>query len=423
MSRPAHVLVVGAGMVGLSTAWFLQERGIEVTVLDRKGVSAGASWGNAGWISPALTLPLPEPAIFRFGLKAVFSPSSPVYMPLTTDVALLRFLAGFSWYSLPKRWRANMATFAEINKWGVESFDRLTTGGVMPTTIADPFLTGFVSERDRDALEHEFELIGSYGGAVDYTRLTGDELRGFEPSVSESVTQGIRIEGQHYINPPKYMDSLAEAVLARGAEIITDAEVTAVEDTVSGVRLTVSHPAPAEGAGRESSVFESGAVVIATGTWLGTLAKKFGVKQLVQAGRGYSFSVKPPTIPTHPIYFPAQRVACTPLGDRLRVGGMMEFRPADAAPDPRRIRTMVEAARPMFDGVDWEAREEEWVGSRPCTPDGLPLVGATTSPRVFVAGGHGMWGITLGPLSGRILADQIAGLEPHPLLASFNPLR
>lgn len=401
-------------MVGLSTAWFLQERGIEVTVLDRTGVAAGASWGNAGWIAPALTLPLPEPAIFRFGLKAVFSPSSPVYMPLTTDVKLLRFLAGFAWHSLPSKWRKNMATFAEINKWGLDSFDRLADGGVAEHTIvADPFLTGFVNERDRDALEHEFEQIELRGGKVEHERLTGDELRAFEPAVSDRVTHGIRIEGQRYINPPVYMDSLADAVRSRGTEIVTGAAVTGVDDTGSGIRLTMD----------DGSTRETDAVVLATGTWLGGLARKFGVKELVQAGRGYSFSVRPESVPRHPIYFPAQRVACTPLGDRLRVGGMMEFRPADAAPDPRRIRTMVEAARPLFDGVDWEAREDEWVGSRPCTPDGLPLVGATKSPRVFVAGGHGMWGVTLGPLTGRILADQIAGLERHPLLESFDPLR
>lgn len=101
----------------------------------------------------------------------------------------------------------------------------------------------------------------------------------------------------------------------------------------------------------------------------------------------------------------------------------MEFRSAEAPADSRRIQTIVNAASPMFDGVDWEARDEEWVGSRPCTPDGLPLVGATRSPRVHVAGGHGMWGVTLGPLTGRMLADSITGGDKHPLLTAFDPLR
>jgi D-amino-acid dehydrogenase len=423
-----RVIVVGAGIVGLSTAWFLQERGVEVTVVDRGEVGLGASWGNAGWIAPALTLPLPEPAIFRYGVKAVVSPSSPVYVPLAADAKLLRFLAGFAWHSMPTRWRRNMQTFAEINKWGLDSFDRLADGGVRDRTItAEPFLTGFTSDRDRDGLRHEFAEIEARGGSVDYTLISGDEVRAIEPAVSGAVTHGIRIAGQRYINPPLYVRSLADAVIERGGTIMTGTTVTGVTDDDSGVTISVtgdaSGAAVSGAAVSGAAELRADAVVLATGTWIGALARRFGVRQVVQAGRGYSFSVRPDSVPRHPIYFPAQRVACTPLGDRLRVGGMMEFRPADAPPDPRRITTLIEAARPLFDGVDWDSREDEWVGSRPCTPDGLPLVGATRSPRVHVAGGHGMWGVTLGPLTGRIVADAMTGGPRHPLLDAFDPLR
>lgn len=413
-----HVVIVGAGVVGLCTAWFLQEHGARVTVLDRTGVGAGASWGNAGWIAPALTLPLPDPAIFRYGVRAVVDPASPVYVPLSADPQLLSFLAGFALNSLPHRWRANMAVFAEINRWGLDSFARLADGGVeAKATVADPFLAGFTSEAERGVLEHEFAEIEKRGGHVDFARISGEQLRQIEPAISTTVTHGIRIAGQRYINPPVYVASLAEAVRARGGEIVTDAAVT-------GIRADDSVVIETQGAdGRPGEEYPADHVVIATGTWLGKLARPFGVRQLVQAGRGYSFSVRPEVAPTHPIYFPTQRVACTPLGDRLRVGGMMEFRPADAPADPRRIRTLVEAAGPLFDGVDWDTREDEWVGSRPCTPDGLPLVGSTRSPRVHVAGGHGMWGVTLGPLTGRILADHIVGRGEHPLMRAFDPLR
>ena len=137
------------------------------------------------------------------------------------------------------------------------------------------------------------------------------------------------------------------------------------------------------------------------------------MKRVVQAGRGYSFSVDVDDLPNGPVYFPAARVACTPVGDRLRVAGMMEFRQPEAALDRRRIKAIVEAARPLLKGADLDHRQDEWVGSRPCTVDGLPLIGATGSPRVFVAGGHGMWGITLGPVTGRLLAEQmVTGKTP-----------
>jgi D-amino-acid dehydrogenase len=107
----------------------------------------------------------------------------------------------------------------------------------------------------------------------------------------------------------------------------------------------------------------------------------------------------------------------------LRIAGMMEFRRPTAPPDPRRIRAIVTAARPLLRDVDLDDRMAEWVGSRPCTPDGLPLIGPTRSPRVFVAGGHGMWGITLGPITGKLLAEAITDGHPPAALAPFDPLR
>ena len=402
-------------MVGLSTAYFLQERGVQVTVVDRIGVAAGSSWGNAGWIAPALTLPLPEPAVLGYGLSAMLRPSSPLYIPLTMNPRLIRFLLGFARACLPATWRSSLAVYSEVGSIAMAAFDELTDGGVSePTRLAEPFLAGFASTKEREGLVREFTLSEAGGSGPDYDLVTGDEMRAIEPALGAGVTAGILLRGQHFINPPKFVEALAQAVRDRGGSIVTGFTVTGVHDRgTSGVEVV-----PASG-----DPLHADAAVLASGTWLGTLARHFGVRQLVQAGRGYSFTVVPMVMPTRPIYFPTARVACTPLGDRFRISGMMEFRPAEAPLDPRRIRAVVQAARPMFTGIDWEDRKEEWVGPRPCTPDGLPLIGATKSPRVFVGGGHGMWGITLGPLTGKFLADSITGHEVPPLMQRFNPLR
>ena len=416
---PEHVVVVGAGMVGLATGWFLQEQGVRVTVLDRDGVAAGSSWGNAGWLAPALTLPLPDPAILGMGVKAVINPSSPVYVPITTNRQLLTFLADFARHCTPKKWRAAMAVFAEANRSALDAFDELTLGGVDASTLpADPFVAAFLSESDRDDLVHEFEHVAEVGGRTEYELVDGAALREIEPALSESVTHGVLLRGQRFIDPGRFVNALAEAVQARGGVLQTATEVVSVEKTGSGVRVTPLH----------GDVVEADAVVVATGTWLGRLARPHGVKTIVQAGRGYSFFVRPESPPANPVYFPSQRVACTPIHDAdgnpgLRVAGMMEFRRPKAPPDPRRIRAIVDAAAPLLRGVDWDARTNEWVGSRPCTADGLPLVGATRTPGVYVAGGHGMWGIALGPLTGRLLAERIARGTSDRLLDSFDPLR
>lgn len=413
---PEHVVVVGAGIIGLSTAWYLQEQGVKVTVVDREGVASGSSWGNAGWLTPALTLPLSEPSVLTYGLKAMLDPASPLYIPFSTDPALLKFLLGFARNCTPGKWRAAMAVFAEIGRSGIDAFAEIAAGPhavAEPTHEATPFLTGFASLKDRDALVKEFHVIRETGGTVDFNLISGEQIRELEPTLGSGVVAGIEIHNQRFIDPPAFMHSLAEAVVARGATLMSSFNVMDVRDTGTGVEVI----------GSEGRSMTADAVVLATGAWLGSLASKFGVKRVVQAGRGYSFTVVPESMPSHPIYFPAQRVACTPLGDRFRVAGMMEFRDADAPLDPRRIKAIVEAASPMFTGINWDDRSEEWVGSRPCTTDGFPLVGATRSPRVHVAGGHGMWGIALGPLTGKMVAAELTGGTRPATMRHFNPLR
>lgn len=116
-------------------------------------------------------------------------------------------------------------------------------------------------------------------------------------------------------------------------------------------------------------------------------------------------------------------MACTPVGDRGRVAGMVGFHRPDAPLDPRRVNAIAAAVRPLPRDADLDGRRDEWVGSRPCTVDGLPLIGATRSSRVFVAGGHGMWGMTLGLVTGRLLATRIAGGGAPAELGPFDPLR
>ncbi len=433
-----HVLVVGGGVVGLATAWFLRERGEEVTVVDAGHAGMGASYGNAGWLTPGISTPLPDPAILAYGFKAVASPSSPVYMPVSFDPELWGFLLRFLRNSTSSRWMTAMRSLIGINVHAFDAFDALARGGSdglgrveVPTHVpgqdgAAPFVAAYTDVRHRKGLQHEFDQIDAAGQSVSYALLDGDEVRELVPGVSDAITAGIRLDDTRFIDPPRYVASLREAVLARGVTLREDTEIGGIDDDGARVRLTVR--AGADGAAGD--VLHADAVVVATGALLGRLARQFGVRTTVRAGRGYSFSVPAEPMPTGPVYFPYERVACTPLAERFRVAGMMEFRRSVAPFDPRRIAAVVRATAPLFRdlpsegaGIDLADRADEWVGSRPCTPDGLPLIGATRSPRVFVAGGHGMWGVTLGPATGQLLAELVTTGTPPPALAPFNPLR
>ncbi len=402
-------------MVGLATAWFLQADGVRVTVVDREGVAAGSSWGNAGWLAPALTLPLPDPAILGSGVKAALSPSSPVYVPPTTNRQLIGFLLDFARHCTRAHWRKAMAVFSEANRHALDAFDALAAGGVAePTREATPFVAAFVSERDRRGLVDEFEHVAEVGSRTDYALIDGAAARALEPALSDAVSHGLLLEHQRFIDPGRFVNSLARSVRDRGGgDVLTGVDATAVERVRDRVEVRAA----------SGDTIDADAVVLAPGTWLGRLARPHGVRTTVQAGRGYSFTVRPEQVPANPVYFPAQRVAGTPLADGFRVAGMMEFRRPKAPPDPRRIRAIVDAVRPLLRGVDWDARTDEWVGSRPCTADGLPLVGPTRTAGVHVAGGHGMWGIALGPLTGQLLAAHITRGETPELLRRLDPLR
>ncbi len=412
--RIENVGIVGAGMVGLATAWFLRQQGVKVTVLEKTKVAAGASWGNAGWLTPGIATPLPEPAVLRYGIKALVDPASPLYVPLRADPTLLRFLLGFARHSTSRRWSRAMGALIGVNSLALDAYDQLAVGGVgVPTRPAKTFIAAYRTEQARATLLEELGQIREAGQKVDFDTLSGAQAREIEPALSEEIGAAIALHDQRFINPGSFVDSLASSARQLGVEILEGVGVDQISDRGEQVELTCSD--------ERTRSFD--AVVIASGAHLNLLVREFGVRRVVQAGRGYSFSVPIDHVPSGPLYFPEQRVACTPIQDRLRIAGMMEFRGPDEPLDQRRIAAIVAAARPLLRGVDVDDRRDEWVGSRPCTSDGLPLIGATSSARVFVAGGHGMWGITLGPITGRLLAERIiTGRNPGELVA-FDPLR
>jgi D-amino-acid dehydrogenase len=413
--RPRRVAVVGAGLVGLSTAWFLQEHGLDVTVLERDTVASGASWGNAGWITPAMVAPLPDPVILREALRALARRSPGVYVPLPPGPSLLAFLGAFARNCTPRRWQAGLAALGPLSRHALGSFDALAAGGVRGQTVAgEPVLAAYPGAVQREPLLTELREVSRRAGpTVDFDVLDGEAVRRAEPALTSAAQAAVRINGQRYTDPAPFTRAVADSARLRGAEIREHAAVTSVRGDDQGVTVTTS-----AGESRHD------AVVLATGAWLGDLTAGLGIRTKVRSGRGYSFVVPVRQLPAGPVYLPAQRLACTPTPDgRLRVAGVMEFRPPAAPLDRGRVARIADGMHTMLAGADTASRTQEWVGARPCTADGLPVIGRTRSPRIFVAGGHGMWGITLGPATGRLLARAVAAGSPAPELRPFDPLR
>ena len=413
-----NAIVIGAGIVGLSTAWHLQERGHDVTVVDRTGVAAGSSWGNAGWLAPGKTIPLADPSLWTYGPTALLNPDAALHVPFRFDAALWSFLARFASHGTNRAWDRTMAALTPIDRMALDAFDELEAGGIDAWTREGPFVVGFRHEHESKGFQRELAGAIRHGQDVPYERLA--DPRSLAPQLSDEVTFAFRLDGQRFVEPAPYTEALARLVEERGATMRL------------GVAVADVPLAPGPGArlgARPTVVLDDGerltadAVVIANGAWLPQLARQHGVRTRVQAGRGYSFTVATDEPAKHPVYLPFQRIACTPYQGRFRIAGTMEFRGPDEALQPRRIQAIVNQARTLLTGIDLDDRQDEWVGSRPVTPDGLPLIGATRTPGVHVAGGHGMWGIVLGPATGKLLAEQIDTGRAPAAIAPFDPLR
>jgi len=410
---PRSAIVVGAGIVGLSTAWFLQERGVRVTVVDRAGIAAGSSWGNAGWLSPGLSIPLNEPAVLRYGLRSLFDRQAPLHVPATLDPRLWHFLARFAANCTHRSWTRAVRANLPFNEECLEAFDVLTSNGVDAPTIDAPITALFETAAQARTLAAELNRLGDAGQRVSWTQLSGAALRERFPQVTDRIGTGIRIDGQRYVDPGRFVESLARAVVGRGGTIRHRFDVTAVRRHANAYTVQSEN----------GQTVNANAVVLATGAWLGGFARKWGVRVPVRAGRGYSFTVPTDQPVPGPMYLPDIRVACTPYQGGLRVAGTMEFRPPDDPLYPARVDAIIASARPLLHGLRWEERTDTWVGSRPVSADGRPVIGEIGAAGLYVAGGHGMWGLTHGPVTGRLLAEQITTGKQPEALRPFDPLR
>jgi len=413
MRGQGRAAVVGAGIVGLSVAWFLQEQGFEVTVFDALGVAGGASAGNAGWITPGQVAPLPEPGVLGYALRSLVRRDSPLRVTPTALPATARFLASFAMNCTPAKWENGVASLAGLCSLALSSYDLLERGGVTADLLSAPIVMAFGDAAEAVPVEQELRVAGEAGIAGGVTELSQRELREERPVLSARARHGLKLDGQRYLQPLAYTQSLAASVRSRGGQITSGVHVDRLE-SAGGAKLTVIGAS-------DRTAFD--VAVLANGAWLSHLGKPAGVRLPLAAGRGYSFTVTTATPLAGPLYLPPLRVACTPTRGGMRLAGTMEFRSPDAPLDRRRIDAIVRSATDYLEGVDWASISDVWVGPRPVTADGLPLIGATRQPGVYVAGGHGMWGMTLGPATGRLLAEFIASGERPAALRQFDPCR
>ncbi len=416
------VVVVGGGVVGLCTAYYLAAAGVQVEVVERRALGSGASRGNAGWVCLSHSTPVPSPGVVRYALRSLGRPDSPLYLRPLPDPAFVRWLWRFWRSSTPAAFRRGYAAIAELNRDTFDLFDGLRAAGIDTTLTRPGMVHAFLSESEaRHHLAIQREMAdGRYPMPADVT--TGPEARLLDQALSPRVRAAYLVEGEGVVDPEAFARALGEALSAQGVKVHENAEATGFRST--GGRVTALRTAQGE--------IPCGAVVVAAGMRSPALLRSLGQPLPLQAGKGYSFSVDLDPAPRHTLYFGERRAVASPIAGTTRIGGTMELSGNNNRLDWRRIVAVALASRHYlgrwFDDPDdlVSLIRDPWVGGRPFLPDGLPVIDRVPEhDNAFAATGHGMLGVTLGPATGHRLADYIlTGHRPEPLTPfRFDRLR
>lgn len=405
-------IILGAGVAGLSTGLFLRREGWDVTILDPLGPAGATSFGNAGLLSPDTVIPAAMPGMWRRVPGWLRDPLGPLtirkrYLPQVTPW-LMRWLAE----TRLARVEANAAALHALHAPSLDDW-RALLGDAAYRDLIRPSgqvqLWEGAPAAEKTALETR--LRERHGIRADW--LGADELRQIFPGIAREVTHGLLVPGNgHTVSPARAVGTLAERFLSEGGRILPLKALKLIPREGSGWRVMTNTLAQ-----------EASTIVVAGGAWSSSLLTPLGINLPLETERGYHAHLPAPSIELRiPILHKSRGFGLTPMEDGIRAAGTVEFAGLDAAPDERRAEMLAAHARRLFPDLRHEA-PRLWLGFRPSFPDSLPVVGAVPGrPGLHLCFGHGHFGMTGGPPSGRMLAALIAGRE-QSALAALAPTR
>ena len=394
-----RVGVVGGGVIGLATAWYLKKEGAEPFVVDAGVVGGGCSAGNLGWVCPSISTPVPAPGLTWKSLAWALRRDGPLYLRPRAVPGLLPWLLRFRLHCNRGDWERGVRRLAELNARTMELYEGLAADGI----DFEFARTGvFIAYRDRaKAAERREELaaVASVGGSM-WREVDGDEVYEIEPMLRPGFACGFLVESDGHVRPETLTAGLGAGLRARGVEIVEGTTVEGFRE--EGRRVTALRTTAGD--------LEVDAVVLANGASTGVLTRMLGWRIPLTAGKGYSVTIDGPRNQLRqPLYLGDAHVGLTPYEGALRFGGTMELSGVNERLDPARVRSLRRAVGRDVDIPEAREGGREWVGMRPMLPDTLPVMGRVPSrENVYVNTGHQMSGVTLAPGCGRVVAGLLA---------------
>ncbi|GAA4460432.1 FAD-dependent oxidoreductase [Nibrella saemangeumensis] len=408
-----HIAIIGGGIIGLCSAYYLQQAGFRVTVFDQNPITDGCSFGNAGMIVPSHIIPLAQPGMIAKGMQMLLRSTSPFYIKPRLSAELLRWGWLFYRHSTTEHVERSIPVLRDISLLSKRLYQELAATGKVDFGWQE---RGLLMLYKTAAAEHDMaeEAEVANRAGVEAQLLTGQQVQDLEPETRVDVRGAVFFPGDAHINPGQLVRSLVAYLRQQGVTILEEQAVTGFE--TSAGRVTAVRTAQGDHAVDE--------IVVAGGAWSPVIARQLGLSLPLQGGKGYSFMLKNVTDNVRvPAIMLEARATATPIGTDLRFAGTLEVAGVDLSVNMNRVRGIVQSINQYYPDiqVDMPKPETVWRGLRPCSPDGLPYIGRLQGyNNVTLATGHGMMGISLGPATGKLIAETIAGQPPSMDLVAFR---
>ncbi len=411
-----QVTIVGGGIIGLCCAYYLQKEGYEITVIEKGDITDGTSFGNAGYVSPSHFTPLASPGIVAQGLRWMLSSTSPFYIKPRLNPDLIKWLMAFWKQANTQTLHKNIPPLNDLLH-----LSRALTSDIM-NDLGNHFrmqeLGCFMLYKSAATEKHEIELAKEAAALNIETKiLNAQEVQAMEPDVQVDVKGGVLYPIDCHLHPGDFMRTLKTHLQKAGVKLQLNTTVTGFEKNGNTVTAVITN----------QGKFECSHLVLASGSWLPVVSEKLGVSLLLQAGKGYSMTYENvPCNLRYPAILVDKRVAMTPMGADLRMGGTMEISGLNSPILEKRAQAIYNGAKAYYPdlALDMMPKEKIWSGLRPLTPDGLPYIGNHSKyTNLVIAGGHAMLGVSLAAATGKLVEELIGKKKTTIKIEAFRPER
>lgn len=411
-----NVLIIGGGIVGLSTAYFLNKKDFAVTVIDKGDITSGASFVNAGYITPSHIIPLASPGMIAKGIKMMFNSASPFYMKPRLDADFLKW----SWYfhksSTPAKVEKAIPLIKDINLISRELFTDIKNSGDLGDFQLERkgLLMLYKTEASYLHEKQVAERVAFEG--LEVSDLNKEELQQLEPNVNIDAEGAIHYECDGHTTPTEIMPKLVAYLKQQGVTIRTNEEVLDIKSSGNSIREVVT----------DKGSYKPEEVVLAAGSWSGELANKLQLKLPLQGGKGYRINMERETGITIPAILMESKIAVTPMNGFTRFAGTMEFSGNNDIIRKERVLAIANGAQAFYPDIKINDTEIKNVktGLRPVSPDGLPYIGKSSNIiNLTIATGHAMMGWSLGPATGKLVSELLTDNKTSMNIAAFSPNR